>query len=163
MGNLDDATIRTALAKLGERLVAARPVEVLLIGGAAGVLTGELPPAWTTADVDLISCHLPQDREAVLAAAAEAGRELSMPTDWLNDWCGLYAWALPDDWKSRGVKIGQYGSLTVYAVGRLDLIATKFLAHRTRDLEHLQQLGINSDDLKFVRAHLDGLAERFPM
>jgi hypothetical protein len=66
---LDDHTIKAALARMGQWLRLERDVEILVAGGAAGLLIGELPPAWTTADVDVIHCHLPQDREAVLVAA----------------------------------------------------------------------------------------------
>ena len=110
---LDDNTIKTALARLGERLGTARRIEILIVGGAAGVLIKALPAAWTTADVDAIDFRLPQDRDLVLDTAAVVGRELSLPADWLNDWSTLYAWTLPDDWKSRRVPVGAFGMLDV--------------------------------------------------
>jgi hypothetical protein len=159
---LDDSTIRTALAKLGERLRLERDVEILLVGGAAGVLTRELPAAWTTADVDVIHYRLPQDRDAVLIAAAEVGRELSLPPGWLSEDVGLYVWTLPQDWEMRRVAIGTFGRLRVYAAGRLDLIAMKFIAHRERDLEHLVQMGVTASERKFVEGFLDSLAHHHP-
>src|SRR2546428_10330860 len=109
MPTLDDRMIRSAFAKLGERLLLDRDVEILIVGGAAGVLSGELPPSWTTADVDLIHCSLPGDRDAVLASAAEVGRELSPPGSLLTDDVGLYAWTLLDDWQSRRLVVGAFG------------------------------------------------------
>ena len=134
----------------------------MLVGGAAGVLTGELPAAWTTADVDVIDCEMPQYRDLILEAAGEIGRELSLPADWLNDWGGLFAWILPDNWKSRRIHVGKYGELQVYCVGRPDFIAMKFLAHRPHDLEHLRLLQVTANDLKFVRDYLEVLTMRYP-
>ncbi|MGE5610568.1 MAG: DUF6036 family nucleotidyltransferase [Bacillota bacterium] len=160
MAVLNDTTIRTALAKLGEHLRVDRDVEILLVGGAAGVLINELPPAWTTADVDIIHCRLPQDREAVLAAAVEAGKELALPPSWISEDVGLYAWTLPEGWESRRVLIGTYGRLRVYAASRLDLIAMKIIAHRERDLEHLVQMKVKPEELGFVRRYLDALVQQ---
>lgn len=157
---LNDNVIRIALAKLGQRLHLNRDVEVVLVGGAAGVLSGLLPPAWTTADVDVIRCRLPEDRDEVLRAAAEVGRELSLPPSWLSEDVGLFAWTLPDDWESRRVAIGRFGRLHVYAAGRLDLLAMKFVAHRERDMEHLAQMKVTQEDLAFVRRYLDELSLR---
>jgi len=159
---LDKNTILSGFVALGQRLKLSRHVEILIVGGAAGVLTGLLPAQWTTADVDTLDCQLPQDREAVLAVAEVVCRDLSLPADWLNDWGGLYAWTLPDDWMSRRVPIGEFGQLHVYAAGRSDLIAMKFIAHRERDLEHLQLLNVTEDDKTFVRSYLDHLKERYP-
>ncbi|MCY2952409.1 MAG: DUF6036 family nucleotidyltransferase [Planctomycetota bacterium] len=162
MAVLNDSTIRTALAKLGERLRLDRDVEILLVGGAAGVLIGQLPAAWTTADVDVIHCRLPQDRDAVMAAAEEVGRELSLPPSWLSEDVGLYAWTLPEGWEYRRVHVLAQNHLRVYAASRLDLIAMKFVAHRERDLEHLFQMRVRTDELSFVRDYLDALVIRHP-
>src|SRR5205085_4507326 len=129
---------------VGMRLRLVRDVEILIVGGAAGVLTGELPAAWTTADVDVIHYRLPQDREDVLIAAADAGRELSLPANWLSEDAGLYAWTLPDGWETRRVRIDAFGRLHVHAASRLDLIAMKFTAHRERDLEHLVRMDVDA-------------------
>jgi len=162
MTGLDNKTILTALAALGEALKTSRSIEILIVGGAAGVLINALPAAWTTADVDAIHFQLPQDRDAVLDTAAAIARELSLPADWLNDWSGLYAWTLPIDWESRRVHIGTYGRLEVFAASRFDLIAMKFIAHRPGDLEHLERMSITAGDLEFVRTYLDSMAKLYP-
>lgn len=159
---LDDHTIRTALVKLGERLRLDRDVKILLVGGAAGVLTGQLPAAWTTADVDVLHCRLPQDRDAVLEAAEVVGRELSLPPSWISEDVGLFAWTLPEDWRARRVHVLTHGHLQVYAASRLDLIAMKFVAHRERDLEHLTHMRVRAEELAFVRDYLDVQAIRYP-
>ena len=162
MSTLDNSTIRSALAKLGEELSLERDVEILIVGGAAGVLTGELPPSWTTADVDLIHCNLPGDREAILVASATVARELSLPASWLSKDVGLYAWTLPEGWGGRRVLVAAFGRLRVYAAGRLDLIAMKFIAHRERDLEHLTRMNVKRSEREFVLRYLDSLARHHP-
>lgn len=162
MRPLDNNTIVEALAALGNRLPPERQIEVLIIGGAAGVLINVLPATHTTADVDAIDFHQPRDRDVVLNEAVEVGRELSLPSNWMNDYCGLYAWTLPEGWKERREKIGDFGPLIVYAVSRIDLIAMKFIAHRTGDFEHLEILNVTSEDLQFVAGCLDAMAKRYP-
>jgi hypothetical protein len=161
-GSLNSGTILGALAALARHLKLQRDVEILLVGGSAGVLINALPADWTTADVDTIHFRAAEDRDAVLDAAEAAGHELSLPADWLNDWGGLFAWTLPDDWESRRVFIGTFGRLRVYAVSRQDLIAMKFIAHRPGDLEHLERMDVTHDDLEFVRRYLNSLADRYP-
>ena len=57
---LNNAKIRAALTSVGKHLRLDRDVEILIVGGAAGVLTGALPDGWTTADVDVIHFRLPR-------------------------------------------------------------------------------------------------------
>src|SRR5687768_18620587 len=107
-GALDADTIRLALQRLGERLGDGPPIELLIVGGAAALLTGQLPGSMTTGDVDLMQCRPPDDEE-VLRAAGEVGRELSLPPMWLNRDAGLFRMSLPDDWETRRVEVGVYG------------------------------------------------------
>lgn len=74
MSKLGDKLMREAFAAIGQKLRLDRNVQILIVGSAAGVLTGQLPPAWTTGDVDLLFCHLPSDQEDVLAAAEAVGQ-----------------------------------------------------------------------------------------
>jgi hypothetical protein len=63
MDQMDDIAIRRGLAKLGERLGLDHDVEILIVGGAAGILTGELPASMTTADADAICYRPAKDRD----------------------------------------------------------------------------------------------------
>lgn len=162
MAGLGHNTITAALAAVGDRLKHEREIEILLVGGAAGLLIDALPAAWTTADVDAIHFRLPQDRDAVLDAAAQVAQEMSLPADWLNDWGGLYAWTLPRGWERRRHHVGTFGKLRVFAASRADLIAMKFIAHRPQDLEHLQQMHVTRRDLTFVRSYLEAMAKLYP-
>ena len=160
---LDGVRIHEAFREMGKHLKVDRDVEILVVGGAAGVLSGELPGSWTTGDVDVIHCRLPQDREEVLDAAAAVTDALGLPRGgWMNDFGGLHAWTLPEDWETRRVLIGRYAHLHVYAVGRLDLIAMKFLAGRTRDFEHLHHLTVTKTEKRLVSLVLGMSREQHP-
>jgi hypothetical protein len=97
-----------------------------------------------------------------MTAAADVGRELALPSNWLNEWGGIYAWTLPENWESRRIHVGTYGRLHVYAASRPDLIAMKFIAHREQDLEHLNQMKVRSEELDLVRAYLRSLEQLHP-
>jgi hypothetical protein len=161
MAKLGNSMILKAFSALGARCTPDHEIEILLVGGAAGLLIRALPAAWTTADVDLLHVSAAEDRDAVLEAAADVARQLSLPNDWLNDWSSLFSWTLPDQWQKRRLHVGTFGRLIFYAASRLDLIAMKFMAHRPQDLEHLEQMKVRSDDLDFVRIYLDALARLY--
>lgn len=162
MKRLNNNTIAEGLEALGKKLPQDRKFEILILGGAAGVLSGELSGIHTTADVDVVHFRAAVDRDVVLDAAAKVGRELSLPLYWLNDDSGLFAWTLPSDWEKRRRNIGEFGSLVVYTLSRIDLIAVKFLAHRAADLEHLRQLHVTPEDAKFVRSFLNDKESECP-
>jgi hypothetical protein len=105
---------------------------------------------------------LPQDREAVLVAAAQAGRALSLPGSWLSEDVGLHAWTLPEGWEGRRVLVGTFARLRVYTASRPDLIAMKFIAHCERDLEHLAQMNVGQAELPFVLRYLEALMRQYP-
>lgn len=156
------AAIHDAFRRLGEALKVQRDVEILIVGGAAALLTGQLPDVWTTADVDLIHCRLPEDRDAVLEAAGQVAEDPAFSGSWLSDFSGIFIWTLPDGWEHRRVLVGTYGRLSVWAVGRQDLMVMKFAAHRTRDLEHLAQLKPTKSELVICDQVLESLGERYP-
>jgi hypothetical protein len=154
---MEQRTIRKALKAVGQCLSAGSPIELLVIGGAAGLLTGELTGAYTTGDVDLLQVLPTGERDRVLDAAAKVGIEMSLPAGWLNEDAGLFREALPPDWKDRRANVGRFGTLQVWAIGRLDLAVMKFYAHRPQDREHLAGMNVTRDELEFVLRHLDAL------
>jgi len=146
--------IRAALKATGLRLGPGPDVEVLVVGGAAGLLIGLLRPERTTSDVDVLSVNPSREDEALYEAAALVGREMDLPNDWLNGDAGLYREALLPTWKNRRIQVGHFGRLTVYAADRVDLIAMKFYAGRPQDIEDLLDLSPNPEERKLIREHI---------
>jgi hypothetical protein len=110
--------------------------------------------------VDALKVIPPGQWDRLQDAAAEVGREMGLPADWLNRDAGLFAEALPSDWEIRRVDVGRFGALQVWAIGRLDLIAMKFYSHRYQDREHLAIMHVTKEELEFVLQYLDSLTAR---
>ena len=52
--------------------------------------------------------------------------------------------------------------MKVTAIGRLDLVAMKFIAGRAEDREDLRALKVTKDEAEFVREYLTKLARTHP-
>lgn len=159
--SLGGRELRQAIQSLGARLDWPAGVEVVVVGGAAAILTGLLPDR-VTLDCDVVS-HAPRDAWGALEAAARSvTREQQLPADWFNAETETLAHRLPDGWRQRSIVVGEFGPMTIVAIGRRDLIAMKFIAGRAEDIEDLRRLAITSEDADFVRAYLGTLAQRHP-
>ncbi len=145
--------ILEALAHLGRRLEWARPIEILLIGGAAGMITGQLAAERTTVDCDVIDYAPAEAMPAVEHAAARVARDMGLPEHWLSPQARPLD-ILPDGWRSRRQHVGSFGQLHVYAIGRLDLLATKCYANRPQDREDIFAMQPTAGELGFVRTYL---------
>jgi len=154
------AVIENALALLGEAVVYHTDIELLIVGGAAGMITGLFPSTRTTSDCDVMLYMPAEAMVAVEVAAEEIAVQLGLSRDWLNSNVQLRLDALPDDWIRRRVLIGHWGRLRIFAASRVDLIAMKILAGRIRDVEDLRSLQLRTDDLAFLHSYLDGLPEK---
>lgn len=154
---MNTTAVERALQLLGERFTYHTQVELLLVGGAAGMLTGLLPPSRTTTDCDVM-VYVPENAMGAIEVAAEhVARELGLAAKWLNSDVQIRPDALPDGWQTRRIRIGTWGQLSVFAVSRVDLIAMKVLAGRAQDLEDIRSMKPHPDDVEFVLRYLDGL------
>ncbi len=151
--------IRAALEATGRRLGDGPEMEVLVVGGAAAVLSDLLRPERTTADVDVLNIVPSREDEALYEAASLVGREMGLPNDWLNGDAGLYRETLLPTWKDRRVEVGHFGRLTVYAASRLDLISMKFYAGRPQDIEDLLDISPTPEERKVVREHIAAIGD----
>ena len=143
-----DRALESVAIRLRENL--ADPVEIVVCGGSALILTGIV--ARTTRDVDIVALASPQGLyspdplpEDLERAAKEAAEDLGLPPNWLNNGPsrgqgGLFQMGLPQGlqgrWHSRG-----YGShLTVHFIDRLDQIHFKLYAAADRGGYHIEDL-----------------------
>lgn len=157
---MNTSTVESALRRLGAVLGDGPEIEILLVGGAAGMITGLLPSTRVTTDCDVMAYLPPDTMVTVESAAAEVAEELGMATNWLNSDVQLRRDTLPDGWEPRKIAAGMYGRLRVSAVSRPDLIAMKVLAARDQDIEDLQAMRIRSDDVAFIETYLNTLASK---
>jgi len=150
--SLDATQLDRALESVSFRLREnhSEPVEIVVCGGSALILTGTVTR--TTRDVDIVALAsrnglhspdpLPEDLER---AAKEAAEDLGLPPDWLNNGPsrgqgGLFQMGLPQGlqgrWHSR-----DFGShLTVHFIDRLDQIHFKLYAAADRGGYHIEDL-----------------------
>ena len=155
--SMNTSTVERALRRLGEVLEYHRDIEILLVGGAAGMVTGVLSPDRVTTDCDVMVYIPPDAMSAVELAAGEVADEMSLSPTWLNSDVQLRLDALPDGWEKRKIHVGTYGRLRVSAASRPDLIAMKVLAGRDQDIEDLQAMRIRRDEVAFVGEYLESL------
>jgi hypothetical protein len=160
----DKEAILTALRLTGSKLDWPGTVEIVIAGGAAGMLLGVWSPDRVTEDCDIVEISPPtQPHRAVLQAAVEAAEELGLSRDWLNDHFMTFGTldTLPDGWRQRSVKIGTFDKLEVTSLGRQDLLAMKLYAGRPQDIEDIrsQLKSLTTDDLASMRAYLHSLEQ----
>ncbi len=159
--HLGGGRIQEVLRLLGQEL--SSDVEILIVGGAAALLTGLLPAVVTTEDVDFMHVRPSAEVDAVLLAAETVADRAGIVRGWLNLDAGLYAFALPAGWEGRRVDLGKFGRLRVWSIGRVSIgSAMKFFAHRSTDLGHLLRLSISRKELDDVAEYLKNLADDVP-
>jgi hypothetical protein len=148
--------ILEALRETALRLQWESDIEILLVGGVAAVLTGQLPAERVTQDCDIMNFSPKQAQEAVLQAAEALAREKGLPENWLNSQA-MQLNVLPDGWLSRREHICKYGLLSIYAASRIDLLCMKFYANRPQDREDIMEMKPTSQEMAYVRKYLEML------
>ncbi|MCE5326378.1 MAG: hypothetical protein LLG01_08160 [Planctomycetaceae bacterium] len=146
-------SVLKALKMVGESLDWPGQVEILLVGGVAGMATGLLQPERTTGDCDVADLAPSAAATALEKAAAQTAERMKLPPTWLNDKAGQLN-VLPDGWRSRREHIATYGKLKIYAASRLDLLAMKVFAHRATDRHDIAEMRITPEEVAFVRKYL---------
>jgi hypothetical protein len=150
--DFDRDLLLNGLREVGGRL--QLPAEITIVGGAAGMITKQFPSNRITIDCDVISYVPERIRDVVEAAAHEIAVRHDWPADWLNSKVmGLNI--LPAGWRSRRLHVATFGCLTTYALGRLDLLATKFYATRPQDRADIRSMAPTVDELYFIRRYLE--------
>lgn len=112
-----------------------------IIGGAALIVMEVLDRA--TQDIDCLDPKIPDEiKQASVAFAAETADELALKDDWLNNGPARLQDDLPKGWKKELVQIYEGRNLSLYTLGRLDLLRSKLFAYcdRQQDLEDCEAL-----------------------
>ena len=83
LSRLDAEELRRALEDLGARIRWPTEIEIVIVGGAAGILTGELERRLTS-DCD-VPLHRPQEAwKEIHRCVVEVARERGLSESWLN-------------------------------------------------------------------------------
>lgn len=152
---LENMDIHNALRLLGEQLEYHTEVKITLVGGAAGMLSGNLSPQRTTLDCDVVAYDPDEAMGAVELTAEKVAIELGLPTNWLNSDVSMQIESLPEGWMARRNQMGTYGRLSIYVIDRKDLLVMKFYAGRPQDLEDIEEMKPGRDELVFVRESME--------
>jgi hypothetical protein len=149
---LDGKTLDLALRSLDIRLAdnRAEPVEIVVCGGSALILTGMVPR--TTKDVDVVALIragklLSPDPfpEELRKASVEVAEDLGISLGWLNNGPskgegGLFQMGFPAGFAER-LRSRRYGDrLTVHFIDRVDQIHFKLYAAADRGGYHIEDL-----------------------
>ena len=145
-----------ALQRLGELI--PQEAQIVIAGGAALILGDYVERGTADGDVVHSSPSLAHLRSAIIQVAQEKG----LSPHWLNDGVKAFTHVLPDDFQQRTERMGTFGNLRVFLLGRMDLIVSKFYGGREVDFEDLDAMRPTDTEIEFVLAQLDRIARFRP-
>ena len=148
--------ILKALKETALRIEWDGDIEILLVGGVAAMLTGQLPAERVTQDCDIMNYSPNEAQQVVIDAAVKVAEINGLPKDWLNSQA-MQLDVLPNGWPSRRIHICKYSKMSIYAASRLDLLCMKFYANRPQDREDIMEMKPTPEEMDFVRRYLDVL------
>jgi|SRR6185312_3252712 len=157
MSPFDATSLEDALKELCQTFPGPPRVEILIVGGAAAMITGVLPAERTTSDCDVASYFPGASWPHVERLADEIGAKRGWPSGWLNGNVQTALSELPQGWQQRRILVYGGDWLVIYAASRLDLIATKFYAGRPQDLQDLAAMHVRVDEREFARRYVQQL------
>ncbi len=165
MPQLSRQSIGEVLGRVAARLShrrrgAAPPVDLLIVGGAGGLLAGYLPPGRTTQDCDVMvwspadahSAELWRQLDEIARSVAD---EFDLPPDWLNRGAGVFEHRLLPGWAERRIFLIEHGPVRISSPSRVDYLALKLFAGRDVDLDDVLTMGMTRDEATFVRRALE--------
>jgi hypothetical protein len=155
---LDKVLLERALQKVGKslagKLPAGKTLDIYIVGGAAGLLRGEL--GREVSDCDLAKIE-PRELHDNLEWAVDAvAAEEQLEANWLNLDSMIYSDYLPAEWKTRAETVGQWGPLRALVLSRGDMIVSKALAARTggKHAQDLEALAATAEERLIAAEHL---------
>ena len=165
-GRLTSSQLLNGLRETVQRAAVTAETEITLIGGAAAVLTGILPPSRVTGDLDVVAAAPAEQWKRLVTCAKQVGVERGLPSRWLNDDGELlFSPGPPAGWRGRRTLLETVGRVRVFAIGRVDWVALKALAAADRDVDvdDLQAAGVTEAEVEHARAYLAGFEHAGPI
>ncbi len=157
---LNSSQLRRALSALAALLPQDTPAEMILIGGGAGMLSGLLPDGRQTVDVDVMDVTPAEIFDLCCYHAPRIAEECGISPSWFDATPHTIRHTMLDGWRERTVLVGEFGSLRVRAIARIDLISLKLIAGRERDLNDLGALQVTAEEARFVAESLPQILDR---
>jgi hypothetical protein len=120
-----------------------------IIGGAALIVMEVLDRV--TQDIDCLDPKIPDEiKKASVEFAEERADDLALKENWLNNGPASLKLDLPKSWRRQVVRIYEGKNLSLYTLGRLDLLRSKLFAYcdRQQDLEDCEALRPTLDELQ---------------
>ena len=141
---IDKILLLEIFSRINE-LVKGTNITLYALGGTALTLL-DMKPA--SADIDLIINK--DDWDLMRAVLNEVGEEYSVRIDkFYNDWMGTY-W-LPDDFRGKSIGLTYTDQLEVKSLSLVDILLTKLIAHRPKDLFDVSPLvRLHPESLEFA-------------
>lgn len=133
-----------------------KPVKLILGGGTAMIMAHQFP--LSTSDVDAVSKN--SSLLEIENEIKQVGAELNLPADWLNPHFSSFMFVLPDDFETRLIQVFSEKFLSVYALGKEDMILMKCFAHRVKDIGHTKFLLQKTANIKLVENQIELLKQK---
>ncbi len=133
-----------------------KPVKLILGGGTAMIMAHQFP--LSTSDVDAVSKN--SSLLEIENEVKQVGAELNLPADWLNPHFSSFMFVLPDDFETRLIQVFNENFLSVYALGKEDMILMKCFAHRAKDIGHTKFLLQKTSNIKIVENQIELLKKK---
>lgn len=122
--------------------------EAIIIGGAALNIMDVI--SRQTKDVDFLDPDIPEEIKIASENFAIQNPSLQLdPKNWMNNGPKSLIRDLPKDWRNDLQKIFEGKSLTLWTLGRLNLLRTKLYAYADREIDYNDCVALNptSDEL----------------
>ena len=149
MNNLGKTEILKLLKEFDTLL--NEPLEIIICGGAAGILSHGYSRA--TMDIDIVN-SIPK-LSTVESAIINIAEKYEISKKWLNDGVKGFVDYLPDDFRKRIIAIeGNFKFLKVFTLSKIDLLIMKLAAFRPEDLKDIELMEIGKNELSLIKTTL---------
>jgi len=152
MDDLNHDNLEAVMKALSHELGPGDTIDLLLVGGAAGVLAGYLAPHRTTVDCDVMVWAPREAWSHLVRAARNVADAFDLPDGWLENASRVFVHTLLPGWESRRVRVLESGRLTLRAPSRVDFIAMKLIAGRDVDLDDVLHMRMTKQEHEFIRS-----------